>query len=57
MQDIVPFGNHPLFRRTLGWMFPPKVSSYTSWSTAEPIQIVSLMPSTNTDLVSEGYSD
>lgn len=23
---LVPFGNHPLFRYTLGWMMPPKVS-------------------------------
>ncbi|HJK96428.1 MAG TPA: FAD-binding protein [Polyangiaceae bacterium LLY-WYZ-14_1] len=23
---LVPFGNHPAFRRTLGWLMPPKVS-------------------------------
>lgn len=23
---LVPFGNHPLFRHTLGWLMPPKVS-------------------------------
>lgn len=23
---LVPFGNHPLFRYTLGWLMPPKVS-------------------------------
>lgn len=23
MQDIIPFGNHPLFRFLLGWMMPP----------------------------------
>lgn len=26
MQDIVPFGNHPIFRYLLGWAVPPKVS-------------------------------
>nr|UMK68234.1 delta-24-sterol reductase [Bactericera cockerelli] len=26
IQDIVPFGNHPLFRYALGWLMPPKVS-------------------------------
>ncbi|XP_076057489.1 delta(24)-sterol reductase-like [Oratosquilla oratoria] len=26
IQDIIPFGNHPLFRYTLGWLVPPKVS-------------------------------
>lgn len=26
LQDIVPFGNNPLFRYILGWMVPPKVS-------------------------------
>jgi delta24-sterol reductase len=25
-QDIVPIGNHPLFRLLFGWMMPPKVS-------------------------------
>ncbi|GBP95150.1 Delta(24)-sterol reductase [Eumeta japonica] len=24
--NIVPFGNHPLFRHTLGWLMPPEVS-------------------------------
>ena len=24
MQDIIPFGNHPLFRLLLGWTMPPK---------------------------------
>jgi len=23
--DIIPFGNHPLFRYLLGWAFPPKI--------------------------------
>jgi len=23
MQDIIPFGNHPVFRYALGWMMPP----------------------------------
>ena len=26
MEDIVPFGNSPFFRYTLGWAMPPKVS-------------------------------
>ena len=26
IEDIVPFGNHWLFRRTLGWAMPPKIS-------------------------------
>ncbi|XP_022101668.1 delta(24)-sterol reductase-like [Acanthaster planci] len=26
LQDIVPFGNNPLFRYLCGWMVPPKVS-------------------------------
>lgn len=26
LQDIIPFGNNPLFRYTLGWMMPPKIS-------------------------------
>lgn len=26
MQDLLPFGNHWLFRWSLGWMMPPKVS-------------------------------
>jgi delta24-sterol reductase len=25
-QDIIPFGNHPLFRLLFGWMVPPKIS-------------------------------
>jgi len=25
-QDIIPIGNHPLFRLLFGWMMPPKVS-------------------------------
>ena len=25
-QDIIPFGNHPVFRWLCGWMVPPKVS-------------------------------
>ena len=25
-KDIIPFGNHPVFRYLLGWMVPPKVS-------------------------------
>jgi len=26
MQDIIPFGNHPIFRYLFGWMVPPKIS-------------------------------
>jgi delta24-sterol reductase len=26
LQDIIPFGNHPLFRYLCGWMVPPKIS-------------------------------
>ena len=25
-QDVIPFGNHPVFRLLLGWMVPPKIS-------------------------------
>lgn len=26
IQDIIPFGNNPVFRYLFGWMIPPKVS-------------------------------
>lgn len=26
LQDIIPFGNHPVFRMLLGWMVPPKIA-------------------------------
>jgi delta24-sterol reductase len=26
IREIIPFGNHPIFRYLLGWMVPPKVS-------------------------------
>jgi delta24-sterol reductase len=26
LQDIIPFGNHPLFRLVAGWAVPPKIS-------------------------------
>lgn len=26
MQDIIPFGNSPVFRWLFGWMMPPKIS-------------------------------
>jgi len=26
MQDIIPFGNNPVFRALFGWMVPPKIS-------------------------------
>ena len=25
-QDIIPFGNHPVFRYLCGWTVPPKIS-------------------------------
>lgn len=25
LRDMIPFGNHPLFRYTLGWMCPPRI--------------------------------
>ena len=26
IQDIIPFGNHPVFRLLAGWLVPPKIS-------------------------------
>ncbi|XP_026733822.1 delta(24)-sterol reductase-like [Trichoplusia ni] len=26
LQDIIPFGNHPIFRFLMGWLMPPEVS-------------------------------
>lgn len=26
MEEIIPFGNHPLFRASLGWALPPQIS-------------------------------
>ena len=26
LQDIIPFGNNPVFRWIFGWMVPPKIS-------------------------------
>ena len=26
IQDIIPFGNNPIFRYLFGWLIPPKVS-------------------------------
>jgi len=26
MEDIIPFGNHPIFRFLLGWLVPPKIT-------------------------------
>lgn len=26
LQDIIPFGNNPIFRWLFGWMVPPKIS-------------------------------
>ena len=26
LKDIIPFGNHPVFRYLFGWTVPPKIS-------------------------------
>jgi delta24-sterol reductase len=36
-QDIIPIGNHPLFRLFLGWMMPPKVS-FLKLTTTGPLR-------------------
>lgn len=37
LQDIIPFGNNPIFRYLLGWAVPPKVSllKLTQWETTK----------------------
>jgi Delta24-sterol reductase len=39
MEDILPFGNHPLFRYTLGWLVPPKVSFLKLTSTKRVLEM------------------
>lgn len=36
---IVPFGNHPLFRWTLGWLMPPKISFLKLLQQAAPRRV------------------
>lgn len=40
MNEIIPFGNHPLFRYTLGWALPPKISllKYCQTETTERLR-------------------
>lgn len=35
MEEIIPFGNHPIFRYLLGWMIPPKISFLKMTTTKE----------------------
>ena len=35
LEDIVPFGNHPLFRWTLGWLMPPHIALLKRTQTEE----------------------
>lgn len=39
MQEIIPFGNHPLFRYLLGWMASPKVSFLKLTTTKELFKV------------------
>lgn len=41
IQDIIPFGNHPVFRYLLGWSMPAKVA---------------LLKLTQTDLIKDLYN-
>jgi Delta24-sterol reductase len=40
MEEIIPFGNHPLFRILLGWALPPKISllKYTETETTRRLR-------------------
>jgi len=40
MEDIIPFGNHPLFRFLLGWAVPPKIPllKYTETETTRDLR-------------------
>ncbi len=40
MQDIIPFGNHPLFRWLLGWALPPRIAllKYTETNTTRRLR-------------------
>lgn len=39
LQDIIPFGNNPLFRLLLGWAMPPKPSMLKMTQTEEIVQL------------------
>lgn len=39
MEEIIPFGNHPLFRYLLGWMASPKVSFLKLTTTKELFKV------------------
>jgi len=39
LQDIIPFGNNPLFRLLLGWAMPPKPSLLKMTQTDEIVQL------------------
>jgi delta24-sterol reductase len=40
MEEVIPFGNHPLFRYLLGWAVPPKISllKYTETETTRDLR-------------------
>ncbi|MEW6037608.1 MAG: FAD-binding protein [Pseudomonadota bacterium] len=40
MEDIIPFGNHPLFRALLGWALPPRIEllKYTETETTRELR-------------------
>jgi delta24-sterol reductase len=40
MEEIIPFGNHPLFRAVLGWALPPRVAllKYTETETTRRLR-------------------
>jgi delta24-sterol reductase len=40
MEDIIPFGNHPLFRWLLGWALPPRIAllKYTETDTTRRLR-------------------
>ncbi len=37
VEDMIPFGNHPLFRALLGWMMPPKIA-FLKFSTTPAVR-------------------
>jgi delta24-sterol reductase len=39
IQDIIPFGNHPVYRWLLGWAIPPKVSFLKLTQTKKVIEL------------------
>ena len=40
MEDIIPFGNHPVFRALLGWALPPRIEllKYTETQTTQRLR-------------------